>query len=414
MYTQSKTRPAASGAVKGLERPRYYPRQIVTSDDLSESQAYFRERLRRHNRALHGWGVVHGASVQPVFDPDGAVRTVSVLPGLILTPQGDEIEITAATTFNASVETTPGDPSGSDDPWYSEVYIDRRGGDNTKYLAVRYVEALSRPVRVTPSACDCGGANACEYSRYCDSYTLSLLDTLPPSHSGAATVNKWVLDTVQALADLPASATLEDQTQAIINHLFGATLPGPPPVVSDPWVVLASLHFDGNVIVAIDPISDRRLMVSLAGLSWRPVSTFTPLAIADVPAATAAVDAGNASRATVDLIVTGGGLMSIKPENVAFQNPGAKLQVDGVTPDSKTPDANLTIQASFDIAGSLPATPAPLPGKLILSRSDGAVAISPAPVTITIPGAAAKKAAAGGGGGGAGAGGGGKGKGKGK
>src|SRR5215211_7302343 len=39
-----------------LPQPRYFPRQVVTADDLTADQEYFRERLRRHNRMLHGCG----------------------------------------------------------------------------------------------------------------------------------------------------------------------------------------------------------------------------------------------------------------------------------------------------------------------------------------------------------------------
>ncbi|PYV22134.1 MAG: hypothetical protein DMG27_18945 [Acidobacteria bacterium] len=39
------------------ERPRYFPRQLITPDDVTLEQDYFRNKLRRHNRLLHGWGV---------------------------------------------------------------------------------------------------------------------------------------------------------------------------------------------------------------------------------------------------------------------------------------------------------------------------------------------------------------------
>src|SRR6266545_4007546 len=46
-----------------LERPRYFPRQLITPDEPTLEAAYFRDRLRRHNIYLHGWGVVCGALV---------------------------------------------------------------------------------------------------------------------------------------------------------------------------------------------------------------------------------------------------------------------------------------------------------------------------------------------------------------
>ncbi len=54
------------------ERPRYFPRQIITADDLSLDQEYARNARRLHNRMLHGWGVVCGAKVCPVPCTNGS------------------------------------------------------------------------------------------------------------------------------------------------------------------------------------------------------------------------------------------------------------------------------------------------------------------------------------------------------
>ena len=56
------------------ERPRYYGRQLITADDLTLEQDYFRDKLRRHNRLLHGWGVVCGAQVFPSAQSQSAER----------------------------------------------------------------------------------------------------------------------------------------------------------------------------------------------------------------------------------------------------------------------------------------------------------------------------------------------------
>ena len=42
------------GNVPSLERTRFFPRQLVTPDDLTQDQIYFRDTHRRHNRMLHG------------------------------------------------------------------------------------------------------------------------------------------------------------------------------------------------------------------------------------------------------------------------------------------------------------------------------------------------------------------------
>ena len=78
----------------GLERTRYFARQqLVGPEDLTQDQRYFREKHRRHNRMLHGWGVVCGVDVQPAGDAQGEAipYTVCVGAGYVLGPYGDEI-----------------------------------------------------------------------------------------------------------------------------------------------------------------------------------------------------------------------------------------------------------------------------------------------------------------------------------
>jgi hypothetical protein len=75
-----------------LRRVNYVTGQLLTAEDLQRDQEYFRDRLRRHNRALHGWGVVSGLGVDAVEHNDGSV-TVTVTPGYALGPQGDEIVV---------------------------------------------------------------------------------------------------------------------------------------------------------------------------------------------------------------------------------------------------------------------------------------------------------------------------------
>src|SRR5262249_44891081 len=74
----------------GLERTRFYARMLVGPADLTQDQIYFREKHRRHNRMLHGWGVVCGAEVTAIA---GQRCEVVVHPGYLLGPFGDEIVI---------------------------------------------------------------------------------------------------------------------------------------------------------------------------------------------------------------------------------------------------------------------------------------------------------------------------------
>ena len=77
--------------INRLERVRYFPRQLMTAEDMRTEQAYFVERLRRHNRLLHGWGIVCGLQVLPDATADQPWR-VKVCPGAAVAATGDEID----------------------------------------------------------------------------------------------------------------------------------------------------------------------------------------------------------------------------------------------------------------------------------------------------------------------------------
>jgi hypothetical protein len=175
-----------TGDAPYLERMRFFPGQLITSDDLIQEQNYQRARMRRHNRLLHGWGVVCGAWVKPKAtssdDQQGNSAEVIVDPGYVLGPYGDEIVIEAPVTVDVTSEDLDGNAvpcGGVADPWCANVRIDRTPGQPL-YLAVKYAECQTRPVR--SHACGCGCDDGCEYSRIRDSFVLKVLTELPKSH----------------------------------------------------------------------------------------------------------------------------------------------------------------------------------------------------------------------------------------
>jgi hypothetical protein len=210
------------------ERVRYFPRQLLTADDMRAEQDYFREKARRHNRYLHGWGVVCGCTVEPV----SSARTpqVRVCPGYVVGPQGDEICIDQCVDVdlkNGPEEQPcsvrwPCPPLGEVPP--------ARDGRVTVYVAVRYAECFSRPVRVHPAGCGCD-ETGCEYSRVRDSFEIKILWQLPESH-------------VKAKKDDTAWCTTVHKTPAEMlkrRHTF--PVPPCPECEQDPWVVLATVAF---------------------------------------------------------------------------------------------------------------------------------------------------------------------------
>jgi hypothetical protein len=231
--------PAATTAHDGLARVRFYPRQLLEAEDLRQEQAYHRERMRRHNRYLHGWGVVAGCQVQaePTTERPWQVR---ICPGYLLTPQGDDILIRQPATFDiADCTLSGGDPCAFARPCPP---VSRRAlVARTLYLAVRYIECEGRPVRLPGDRCGCGcgdggggggGHVRCEYSRIQDGFELCCLSDLPSTHLAA-----------------------DPECDALCQ---GTLLPFDADAAVDPWVVLATVSLpDTGVRLTAKEIDER-------------------------------------------------------------------------------------------------------------------------------------------------------------
>jgi len=237
-----------------LERMRYFPRQLLTADDLHAEQAYFREKMRRHNRHLHGWGVACGCSVDPVRDAKGLLVRIS--PGYAVSPFGDEIQIPDAVDVDLQrgaldqpcTVLMPCPPTGATVP--------NPGARAIAYIAVRYAECHARPVRVLPAGCGCD-ETACEYSRVRETFEVKVLWALPESHRRAAQDDaKWC-------AMLRTMATEHPRESLLLP------VPPCPECPDDPWVVLATVTLPANSDDAGDATrgmrisyEDRRVLLS--------------------------------------------------------------------------------------------------------------------------------------------------------
>ena len=76
-----------------LSRPRYFAGRLLTVDDFNQEQTYVIERCKRHNRSLHGFGVVSGLRVTT------AAGKIKISAGLALDCEGNEIIIPADQTL---------------------------------------------------------------------------------------------------------------------------------------------------------------------------------------------------------------------------------------------------------------------------------------------------------------------------
>lgn len=211
-------RGGASGTA--LARPRWFTGQLVGAHDLGQWDLWATERLRRHNRLLHGWGVVCGAAVTAATAPDGSALagTVDIAPGTVLAPQGDEITLGEATRVDVR-QLAPAGPSAVLDPTW------------TYHLAVKYDETRDGAVSQV-----CAEGEECEYTRTREGWTFGLLDALPEHY----------------LVPAP-TGTLPETC--------------PPPETS-PWVILASLTVPATGAVQTDTTHRRRV--------YRPAAPATP------------------------------------------------------------------------------------------------------------------------------------------
>jgi competence ComEA-like helix-hairpin-helix protein len=74
------------------KRVRYSTGLVLGVDEFQQEQRYLMERDRRHQRALHGYGTVHGLDVR-TRSRDGEPE-VLVLPGLAVDPVGRDVCVT--------------------------------------------------------------------------------------------------------------------------------------------------------------------------------------------------------------------------------------------------------------------------------------------------------------------------------
>jgi hypothetical protein len=155
-----------------IERTRFFTGQLLDEADLTQEQQYFREKLRRHNRMLHGWGIVSGLGVRP----GSAASELTVEPGYALDGYGDEIVVAETVTVDLLSEDGDGNavaPCPRPDDHQGKRLRKKRSPERPLYLAIRYAECASRPVPVGDSV---------EYSRTRESFALKLLTKLPASY----------------------------------------------------------------------------------------------------------------------------------------------------------------------------------------------------------------------------------------
>jgi hypothetical protein len=75
-----------------LTRNRYFFGKLMSVADSEQEQSYLRTKHRRHNRLLHGVGIVSGLEVTLETGQAGGDRVI-VSPGVAIAPDGEELVV---------------------------------------------------------------------------------------------------------------------------------------------------------------------------------------------------------------------------------------------------------------------------------------------------------------------------------
>jgi len=78
-----------------LKRPRYFAGQLLDDESLQLEQDYHREKFRRHNLNLHGYGIVSGLEVRVEVTADANGDRLVIEPGCAIDYCGEEMVVSA-------------------------------------------------------------------------------------------------------------------------------------------------------------------------------------------------------------------------------------------------------------------------------------------------------------------------------
>ena len=157
----------ACGGLKCLCRPRFFPGQLLSDDDLNRLEQYVIDKNRLHNRHLVGWGVACGLEVS--CSPC-ASDSVTVHAGYALSPCGDDIVLCADQSVNVCELIRRCKPQTAVcDPPYGTAPETCQDQIEPWVIAVCYDERPTRGVTALTGAgdstakpgCRCGGSGGC-------------------------------------------------------------------------------------------------------------------------------------------------------------------------------------------------------------------------------------------------------------
>jgi hypothetical protein len=144
--------------------------QLLGVDDLTAEQDYFRNKIHRRNRLLHGAGVVSG--LQVMLERTLGKTQVVIAPGLAFNARGEEIEVCAPATLPLPAQ------------------------GNSLLVLLHYAEQLCRPVPAPDAQAD--AQEQTRFSRITETFTAMLAPSADDTAVALARLNftrgRWSLD----------------------------------------------------------------------------------------------------------------------------------------------------------------------------------------------------------------------------
>lgn len=213
------------GPLDPYTRVMYPMGMVLGPDEFEQEQLYLMERDQLHNRALHGYGTVHGLHVST--RGSGENLEVMVSPGLAVDPQGQTIRVSSAQCSKLHA-------------WLkrNQNQLVQRFGtppqNMTLYVVLCYRECKTTmiPLRVGPCHSQ---EDSVAPSRIADDFELSLrLD--PPVQLEENVVRCFgeLLGRIEITAE-PGSFVTQEEMEEHVRHLApGVTPVGSPPEIGSP------------------------------------------------------------------------------------------------------------------------------------------------------------------------------------
>ncbi len=352
-----------------FSRNNYFTGKLLVERDFTDEQAYMVDKLRHHNRRLHGWGVVCGLRVHQHTTPGCRDRFVCIEPGTALDCCGHEIvvrdEDCVDLTLLPAVQALETPADGGDDRTHTlqvclryrecgtepiPALYDDRGCDDTRCLPNRILESFEVDVKVDPPASP-------------DTWTGPTL--VRGKDIGLADASRVAFDDADGLLYVVAGTTVhavDRSSRAILrSHDLSSA------------VHALDASPNGTHLYALRETDGGGLTLTVLRASDLSVTFEDPVVDADTPVATAVSPAADGSFLV--LVTDGTTLLVYGPDLEGGASPAAPKAIP--VPADRTllaiaPDGKTAYLAGTDAVS--PADPAPIEAvDLAAGTADGAV-----------------------------------------